>query len=167
VTSDVDLVMADVPEEFKQRVKVGQLCEARFIGMRDQAFTGVVRSIGGVLSPERRSLRVLFYVDDPDDRLRPGMFAEIGLGTDPRQTLLMPAESLLHMGAQDFVLVQSTEQANQWQVVPVEIGDTRNGQIEILRGLQAGDTILSRGAMLLQPIATESLRNTPRELTLP
>jgi hypothetical protein len=160
VSADVDLVIADVPEEFKSRVRIGQSCEARFIGMRDRVFSGKVRSISGVLSPERRSLRVLFFVDDPNDLLRPGMFAEIGLGTDPRDALLIPAESLIHLGADDFVLTQSPDSSEAWRVTAVEIGDNRNGQVEILSGLAADTVIISKGAMLLQPAATVAMRSS-------
>src|SRR5262249_45253606 len=59
VTSDVDIVMADVPETAVGRVKVGQRCEARFFGIPDQVFTGQVNSVAPVISKERRSLRVL------------------------------------------------------------------------------------------------------------
>jgi cobalt-zinc-cadmium efflux system membrane fusion protein len=161
VTSDVDLVMADVPEEFKERVRIGQSCEARFIGMRDVPFRGVVRSIGGVLSPERRSLRVLFFVDDPDDKLRPGMFAEIGLGVDPRPAIRIPATSVIHIGMHDYVFVQSSSHAHHWQVTMVELGDKVGGEIEVFAGLQGGERIISRGAMLLQPAAVIAMRLSP------
>jgi len=163
VTSDVDLVMADVPEEFKERVKIGQRCEARFIGMRDTPFQGVVRSIGGVLSPERRSLRVLFFVDDPDDKLRPGMFAEIGLGVDARPAIRIPAESVIHVGLNDYVFVQSSSDPHQWLITEVELGDKIGGKIEVFAGLQGGERIISQGAMLLQPAAVLSMRIAPED----
>ena len=85
MTWDVDIVMADVPEGLMARVKLGQGCEAKFFGFPDQPFSGKVRAIAPVLSKERRSLRVLFIISDPHDQLRPGMFADIGLGTDVRR----------------------------------------------------------------------------------
>src|SRR5262249_52501848 len=95
VTSDVDIVMAEVAEGFLTRGKVGQGCEARFFGIPDKIFKGTVNSISPVVAKDRRSLRVLFMIDDPSDELRPGMFAEIGLGTDAREALLAPAEGVL------------------------------------------------------------------------
>src|SRR5262249_19978222 len=69
VTSDVDIVMADVPEGKLSRVKVGQQCKATFFGVPDAVFTGKVNSIAPVLSKERRSLRVLFVIEDLKDQL--------------------------------------------------------------------------------------------------
>ena len=44
---------------------------------------------------------------DPQGRLKPGMFAEIGLGTDVRKTLRIAAEGVLHVGQSDYVLVET------------------------------------------------------------
>ena len=106
-TWDVDIVMADVPEGLMSRVKLGQGCDARFFGLPEQLFPGKVRAIAPVLSKERRSLRVLFAISDPHDQLRPGMFADIGLGTDARSALLVPPEAIVHVGRSDYVLLRS------------------------------------------------------------
>ena len=88
------------------RVKLGQGCDARFFGLPEQLFPGKVRAIAPVLSKERRSLRVLFAISDPHDQLRPGMFADIGLGTDARIALLVPPEAIVHVGRSDYVLLR-------------------------------------------------------------
>lgn len=157
VTSDVDLVMADVPEGLLGRVKVGDGCEARFFGIPDQMFTGRVKSIAPVLAKDRRSLRVLFTVDDLKDQLRPGMFAEIGLGTDPRDALLAPAEGVIHVGRFDYLLV-ATPQPGVWRVTPVEVGETREGRVEIIKGLSADSRVIGQGAILLKPVVAKAVQ---------
>ena len=84
-TWDVDIVMADVPEGLIARVKLGQGCEAKFFGFPEQPFSGQGAGDCPRAFQERRSLRVLFAISDPHDQLRPGMFADIGLGTDVRE----------------------------------------------------------------------------------
>jgi cobalt-zinc-cadmium efflux system membrane fusion protein len=153
-TSDMDIVLADVPEGMLKRVKVGQGCEARFFGFADQVFPGKVSSIAPVLSRERRSLRVLFVVDDPNDQLRPGMFAEIGLGTDPRDAVLVPADAVLHVGRADYVLVADGE---GWRVTEVQVGEARNGDVEVLYGLSGGEKVIAKGAVLFKPTVVRSL----------
>ena len=155
VTSDVDLVMADVPEGFLGRVKVGDGCDARFFGIPDDLFSGRVKSIAPVLAKDRRSLRVLFTVDDLKDQLRPGMFAEIGLGTDARDALLAPAEGVIHVGRADYLLV-ATPEAGVWRVTPVEVGEVREGRIEVLKGLTAGSRVIGQGAILLKPVIAKA-----------
>lgn len=121
---DLDVVMADVPEGVASRVKVGQACRATFVGIEDQFFTGKVDSISPVISEARRSLRVLFIIDDPNDLLRAGMFADIGLGTDARDSLLIPAEGVIHVGRSDFVLVKDSS-PDMWRVSEVHVGEPR------------------------------------------
>jgi hypothetical protein len=166
-TADVDVIVADVPETFLSRVKVGQECQAHFLGVFDQLFAGTVSSISPVLSRDRRTLRLLFVIHDPQDLLRPGMFAEIGVGTDPRNALLAPAEGILHVGHSDYAMVHG-DQEGIWRIAEVQVGEPHGGQVEILKGLANGDRVIGKGAILLKPVVVRSLQieaadsDTPR-----
>lgn len=162
-TLDVDVVVAEVAEEYRDRVRIGQSCEARFVGIRGRVFPGTVQLISPTLSAERRALRILFFVDDPDDDLRPGMFATIGLGTDARESILIPADSVIHIGRDDYVFVRGTDvAAQQWRLVQVVVGDQSGRMIEIIEGLEEGTELISQGAILLKPIAASMLRQRER-----
>jgi hypothetical protein len=165
LNSDVDIVMADVPEAFLDRVKVGDGCQARFFGIPRQTFPGQVRSIAPVISKERRTLRVLFTIVDLNDQLRPGLFAEIGLGTDERDVLMAPADGVIHIGRTDYLFVETVE-PGVWRATPVDVGDVRGDRIEIHNWLRPGppppaagtpvirpgDRVLGQGAILLKPV---------------
>jgi membrane fusion protein, heavy metal efflux system len=155
-TEEIDIVVADVPESLASRVKLGQACEARFVSVNAKRFTGTVRSLSPVLSKERRSLRVLFTIQDPDDQLRPGMFADIGLGTDSREALLAPLAGVVHVGRSDFMLVRDV--SGGFVPVEVQVGEPWEAMVEILGGLKAGERVLGQGAILLKPFIVESLR---------
>src|SRR5262249_5971083 len=156
-TSEMDIVMADVPLGSLSSVKVGQQCKATFVGVRSHPFDGKVNKIVPVISKERRSLRVLFVIHDPDDLLRPGMFADIELGTDSRYALLAPAEGLVHVGRADYFLL-GTDKPGEWRVKEVQIGEPYKTDVEVLSGLQDGDRVLGRGAILLKPIVVRTLQ---------
>jgi cobalt-zinc-cadmium efflux system membrane fusion protein len=158
-SADIDVVMAEVPEGRSRHVTVGQSCEARFAGLPAEPFAGRVHSIAPVLTPERRSLQVMFSIDDPDDKLRPGMFAEIGLGTDPRAALLVPADAVLHVGYADYVLTEA-EPSGMWQVTEVQVGEARKTDVEILAGLEPGRRVVGKGAILFKPLIAPALRAT-------
>jgi len=156
ITRDVDIVRADVPESMIRQVQVGQRCVARFFSYPELKFYGRVLSIVPVLSQELRSLRVLFAIDDAEDMLRPGMFAEIGLGIDPRLVLHIPPESIISTGGLDYVLVRQGD--SDWRVTAVQLGELRESGIEVHGGLEDGDQVIGRGAILLKPLIVESLR---------
>lgn len=159
-TSDVDIVMANVPEGKIDRVYLGQTCQATFFGMPKQKFRGVVKSVSPILSKEGRSLRVLIFVEDLYDQLRPGMFANsIGLGTEPRPALLVPPDGILHIGRADYALVAAGP--DSWRVMEVQVGEPRQGEVEILDGLKSGERMIGNGAILLKPLAVRALQLAP------
>jgi hypothetical protein len=145
---DLDIVMADVPEQRFGQIKVGQSCEAKFFSLPNQVFPGRVRSIAPVVSKERRTLRVLFQVKDPKDQLRPGMFAEIGLGTDERKAILMPADGVVHVGNGDFALLDAGDRS--WRVKKIKLGETYGEDVEVVSGLKDGERVMASGAILMK-----------------
>lgn len=162
VPTGASLVMADVPEMRIGLVAVDQACEARFYGLNNQLFKGTVRSLSPALSPERRTLRVYFELNDPENKLKPGMYAEIGLGTDPRMATLVSADGILHITDGDYVLTQA--QPGIWKVTAVQVGERAGNRVEILDGLAGGERMIGNGAILLKPLVVQALlkmRQTP------
>jgi hypothetical protein len=120
-----EIVVAEVPEGATARVKLGMICEVRFFAMRDRLFTGKVSSMSPVITKEKRILNVQFIVKDPDGLIRPGMFAEIGLGTDPRQALLVPTDGVLHIDDKDYILIVTKlvdDKVETLKIVDVQTG---------------------------------------------
>jgi hypothetical protein len=99
---------------------------------------------------------VLFAIEDASDLLRPGMFAEIGLGIDPRSVLQVPPESIVHIGGSDYVLVRKSD--SDWMVTEVKIGEHHESGVEVHSGLADGDQVAGKGVILLKPVISESLR---------
>jgi hypothetical protein len=153
-----DIIVAEVPERMVERVEVGMTCRVRFFALPDREFSGKVSSIAPFISREKRALNVQFVVTDPEKLVRPGMFAEIGLGTDKRKALLMPADSVLHVGDKDYALIADAKPAT-WRIVEVRVGELHGTSVELLPGsnIQAGDRILGKGAILLKPVVVQAL----------
>jgi multidrug efflux pump subunit AcrA (membrane-fusion protein) len=149
------LIAANVPETHVSQVREGQGCVARFYAYPAQTFDAHVETLSSLLSHDRRTMRVLFELSDPDEVLRPGMFAEVGLGTDEREALLVPAEALLHVNLDDYVIVAAGDE--KWKPVKVRVGEQHDGSFEVLQGLSSGDTIITRGAILLKPAVMQVL----------
>jgi RND family efflux transporter MFP subunit len=143
-------LVANVPESHIDQVQSGQSCEAHLFALPGQKFVGHVEKISPTVSAERRSLRVLFHLSDPQEHLKPGMYAEVGLGTDPRETLLVSAEAMLHVGSVDYLLVDAG--GGKWRIAECEAGESHGDRIEIAKGLKAGDRIITQGAILLKPL---------------
>jgi cobalt-zinc-cadmium efflux system membrane fusion protein len=152
---EVAIVVAQVPEAKMAVVHEGEGCTARFYGIVDRTFPGRVARIAPTLSSERRTLRVLFELPDPANRLKPGMFADVGLGTDPRQALLIPTDAVIHAGRAEFVFARSAP--GPWQVREVQLGEALGDTIEVHSGLTAGEQVIGAGAILLKPFLIRAL----------
>ena len=150
------LISANVPEAKISMVYDGQACEARFFSMTDRVFSAHVEELGSVLSTSRRTMRVLFDLDDAEDLLKPGMFAEVGLGTNAREALLIPTSAVLHIGSADYVFKEAKD-AEHFEVAEVQISESRGGKVEVRSGLAEGDRIAGNEAVLLKPLAVQSL----------
>ncbi len=152
------IVAAEVPEGRIGLVKVGQACAMKFFAFPDDPVDGQVRSLAPTISKERRTLRVFFQLDDPKVPLKPGMFAEIGLGTDVRDTFRISADGVLHVAQSDYVLVKT--KSGDWKVTKVVTGEQYGSQIEVLEGLQLGDRVIGAGAILLKPYVVQDVQAT-------
>jgi hypothetical protein len=154
-TSSMAIVVAEVPEVRIGLARSGEPCTALFYAYPERQFTGVVGSMSPAISKERRTLRVFFQVNDPNGLLKPGMYADVGLGTQPRDTLFVPAEGVLHVGQFDYVLV--ADGPNQWKITKVKAGEQQGKLLEILQGLRPGDRVIGPGAILLKPYVVEDV----------
>ena len=150
------LVVANVPETKISQVREGQGCLARFYAYPDRTFDAHVEVLNTLLTHERRTLRVLFELSDPGGVLRPGMFAEVGVGTDEREAILIPSDALLHVELEDYAVMQVDDDA--WRPVAVRVGEEYQGSFEVLQGLTSGNTVISRGTILLKPSVVQVLR---------
>jgi hypothetical protein len=151
----VAIIVAQVPEVQMRGVKEGQSCVARFYGLPDASFPGKITRIVPTLSADRRTLRVLFQLGDADEKLRPGMFADVGIGTDSRDATLVPAQGTVHVGEKDYVLVRA--KAGPWRVQEVDLGEQKGPLIEARSGVSVGEEVIGRGAILLKPFLIQAL----------
>ncbi len=149
------LVVANVPERHVSQVKAGQACRVQFYAYPDRQFPAQVKLLNSLISQDRRTLRVLFELNDPQAILEPGMFSDVGLGVDPRQAILVPDTAVLHVGHLHYLLVADGEDA--WRVAPVQVGDVHSSQFEIVAGIEPPAKIVSQGVILLKALAIRAL----------
>lgn len=156
---ELDVVLAEVPEGKLSRIVVGQNCVAHFYGIPDVEFSGKVEAILPVLSTEKRTLRVLLFIQDPNDILRPGMFAEIGIGIDPRSAIRVSADAVVHYGPSDYVIrvVDSDKGPLRLRPEKVSVSELVRGSVEVATGLQNGEQIVTANAILLKPLLMQSI----------
>ena len=107
-------------------------------------FSARIYHVGEVADPASRQVEVLAWVNNPGV-LKPGFFAEVNLPSDSKKDALVVPETAIQASDRGFVaFVIEDGKAN---VRPVELGPrTGGGNVEILSGLKAGETIVYEGS---------------------
>jgi membrane fusion protein (multidrug efflux system) len=154
---DISVIKLDfsVPERFLAVLARDQDISARSETYPDRAFEGKVTSVDSRIDPVTRSIAVRAEIPNPDLLLRPGMLMAVQLFREPRDTLAVPEIAILQVGMDSFVFRVTAEETAER--VAVELGARRKGEVEIVRGLTAGDRIVTEGAVKLRDGARVSL----------
>lgn len=144
-------VMVDVYERDLAQVAVGAKVEARVKAWPDRAFVGTIDSIGAIVEARSRTIKVRVVVDNADGALKPGMFAAVrlaGSAGEPREGLFVPAAAVQRDGDHSIVFVPVGER--QFQLREIETGVRTDDWIEVIRGLAAGERVVTSGSFQLK-----------------
>lgn len=150
----LDLIHADfsLPERELSRLAEGQPVRVRVQAYPDQFFDGKISAITPAIDVGTRSVKIRADLENPDEKLQPGMFAYVDvLLPEEQHVLTLPDTAITYnpYGAYVFV-VESSDQGYKVTHRQVETGETRKGRVEITKGLQAGEKIVAAGQVKLR-----------------
>jgi cobalt-zinc-cadmium efflux system membrane fusion protein len=136
-------VDAEIYEKDIARVRIGQSVEVSVPAFPDEIFAGKISYISDVLNEETRTITVRTEVENKRYKLKPGMFASISISLNHQsRALVLPEEAVLD-DADDKIVFVKGDGAYYPRIV--EIGAKREGYVEIIKGIQAGDEIVTTG----------------------
>lgn len=119
-----------------------------------KTYAGRLVTIGDVVDPVNRTLKVIFAASNPDSSLKIGMTAEVRIPTGAiERVLLIPASALLSAEGQSAVFVEKAPGVFQQRAIAT--GERRVESIIARSGLKAGEKVVAIGAGLLR---SETLR---------
>lgn len=166
-------VVVDIPEPLMLRVRpgTGEQAEAflRFDGLPNQRLKVTFREVATVADPVTQTFAVVFTLDRPADMtILPGMSATLEVENiiDPGEDffLLPPAAIAAGADATPFVWVFDTA-AGTVARRTVTLGRPRSQGIEVLSGLEAGESVVTSGlAQLREGMRVRPLTTRDREL---
>ncbi len=136
---------ANLYEKDLNQVKNGQQVRVKIASLPSRIFTGKISLIGSAVIGETRTVAVKAQLDNAEQVLKPGMFAELEILTDKTATnvLVVPAAALVEVNGKKTVYVQN---GNAFQSVEVEVGQTSGDLVEVKSGLFEGDLIVTQRA---------------------
>ncbi|MFP6663368.1 MAG: efflux RND transporter periplasmic adaptor subunit [Deltaproteobacteria bacterium] len=138
----LEIVFA-IPERELAALALGQAVVVRTASHPGEIFSGEVTFIAPEVDPRTRTATVVGLLPNPERRLRPGQFARVELVLGRHMdAAVVPEEAVRHIGGDDFVFVVEAGQAHARRVEP---GERRDGTIEIVSGLAAGEIVIRNG----------------------
>ena len=143
---DTIRVFCDVPENDVPHLHLGDTASVKPYGFEGKSFLGTVTRFSLALNPETRNMRTEIDLPNPDERLYPGMYAEVSLEMNRRpEALTVPAAAVGSDSAGSFVYTISDNRVTR---VGINIGLTDNGRTEVTGGLSKDTPVVTpfRGA---------------------
>ncbi|WP_395454613.1 efflux RND transporter periplasmic adaptor subunit [Azospirillum melinis] len=147
---DIDTLKLDfrVPEMFLPAVKVGQTVRVAVDAFGGRSFDGTVYAIDPLVDVNGRALAIRARVPNPDGSLRPGLFARVSLTlTTVPDAVLIPEQAIVAFGKDQFVFKVVDGKVVQTRVV---LGERRNAEVEIAKGLAPGDMVVTAGQLKIR-----------------
>jgi cobalt-zinc-cadmium efflux system membrane fusion protein len=140
-------VVASVAETDVGAIREGQPVTVSFIAYPDAPLAGRVQSIGALLDPDTRRVKVRIAVSNPTGRYKPGMFASVRFAAPHKAEPAAPTTALVFKNDATSVFAEVAPWTFQRRVV--ETGAEQGGRTLIALGLAAGQRIVSKGGVLI------------------
>jgi len=146
-------LLAEVFERQSEWVKVGQQAEVKLSYIPGKLWTGKVEYIYPTLDPKTRTLKVRLRFDNPGERLKPNMYANVKIyGGAKENVIVIPLEGLIRTGRDERVIIALGE--GKFAAREVKAGIESGDYVEIIEGVNEGDDIVTSGQFLIDSEAS-------------
>ena len=154
-------VVINVNESDLAVVKHGMTVDVTFDAYDGEKFTGRITRVAPALDIPTRTFPVEVTVANNDERIRPGMFARVGINLGARDNVVVP----------DRAVVKQTGSANKYVYTysngtvaykKVELGQRLDDSFELLSGIEDGDTVVIAGQVRLADGVAVSVMNNDK-----
>jgi cobalt-zinc-cadmium efflux system membrane fusion protein len=140
-------IVADVYENDLPYVRTGEAAHVTIPILGKRRYEGRVAYVGSVVDATTRTARARVELANPDSALRPGMFAEMVIDAPERASAVVPTSALLARRDEMFLFVETAQ--GRFVQRKVQLGAQTGDHVALLSGVQPGERIVTRGAILL------------------
>jgi membrane fusion protein (multidrug efflux system) len=142
-------IVINVAERERPSVSPGLVASVTVDGFPGNVFRGKVERVDPAFDPMTRTSSSEVVVPNPDELLRPGMFADVELTLGERSVLLVSRDAIVRQEGTGvfYVYVVENQTAHRREL---ELGQSFGQDVEVLRGLTEGDEVVTAGRYRLQ-----------------
>jgi len=146
-------LVAQLAESDGPHVHLGDAVDVSVPAYPGRSFRAVVDNIASALDPLTHRLPVRATIANQDGALKPQMFANFTIrhavneANTTRPALSVPAVAVIREGEAARVWIEISP--HRYKSAEVQVGDSRNGRVDILSGLQPGQRVVTSGAIFV------------------
>ena len=100
-----------------------------------------------MVAEDTRTLKVRIEFANPDQRLKPGQYAEIDLAGHGPSVLTVPSEAVMDEGDRQYAFV--VHHGTHFEPRHVQLGQRSDDYVEVLSGLSEGETVVTSANFLI------------------
>jgi membrane fusion protein, heavy metal efflux system len=142
-------MLASVRADQLARLHVGQSAVISLPDSPAESFAGKVANLGQRFDSTTRQMQIRIEFTNTGGRLRPEMLAQAELPVgEKKAALLVPQDAVQQVNGQDAVFVRVS--ADHFVMRPIQAGDSAQGMVRILSGVQPGDQVVTQGSFLVK-----------------
>jgi Cu(I)/Ag(I) efflux system membrane fusion protein len=146
-------LLAEIYETQADWVKVGFPAEVSLAFLPGRIWEGQVEYIYPSLDPKTRTLKARLRFDNPDESLKPNMYANVRIYGGPKEAVIViPVEALIRTGRESRVVIALGD--GKFTSRTVTAGIESGDWVEILAGIEPGDEVVTSGQFLLDSEAS-------------
>jgi RND family efflux transporter MFP subunit len=137
-------LIANIVEKDLKQLQGGDTTRVQVDAFPGETFTGRIARVSPVLDQATRTAPIEIEIANPTYRLKPGMYARVGITLDTKKdALVVPANALVDLGGRRGVFMPLSETA---VFRAVQVGTEQGDIVEILGGLTEGNEVITTGA---------------------
>jgi cobalt-zinc-cadmium efflux system membrane fusion protein len=145
-------ILANASETDSLSLQAGQPLRVEAEAIPSHEFSGKVAEVYAAEDPNLHHVTVRGNVDDPHNQLRPGMLVGVQIEVDkPVTSPAIPADGVVREGDGTMTAWITTDRQHFYQK-HIDIGALEDGKVQILKGLEPGQLVVTDGAVLLDNV---------------
>lgn len=146
-------LLAEVFERQADWVEVNQPAEVTLAFLPGRTWEGRVEYIYPSLDPKTRTLKARLRFPNPDEALKPNMYANVIIYGGPKDdVVVIPIEALIRTGREERVVIALGK--GRFESRTVRAGIESGEWVEVIEGVQPGEDIVVSGQFLIDSEAS-------------
>lgn len=140
-------MIGKVSESNLRQIKISADVSVEVDAYPDESFPGKITEIDPIIDRMSRMAQIKITINNPNLRLKPGMFARCYIETGDHQGLVVPLDAIVRTGANRYVYRIDDGRAKE---VQIQTGVILNETVEVQGDLKPGDRVVVLGQNLLE-----------------